>query len=558
MRLMRRITSEQRGFALVLALGVTVVLSMTVVTVVEATTANQRTSVQSRNRVSAFSLAEAGINDAESILSNSNAYDQHVLHPQPPNQPADCANPPQNPAGAASLGNTCSPIVFNLDGGTATVTGVFNSTTSTWAITSTGQVRNPYGGQQTTRVLTASVHVRAQPSQHNYVTAWNYVFVQDSTPNICNVTLDQSTNFSVSLYVVGNLCLKNSATIAESNTSDHVNLEVLGEIVYLSGSSRGIGDKTMTNNGQITTAKIGGGCAGPSVGQNPHVCNPPSDYFYVASGGYSQTAPAITAPSLTNTDFQNYYQQAYIGRYALGTGSCGSLSGSSFDNNTTALDGASSNGSLGTFNLTPSSNYSCQVKDTAGKVTGELDWDNTNKLLTIRGTIYIDGDVTVTQNAAYRGVDMTGVHSAGGGDGQGGEATMYISGQFSMNNLHLCAWNTTTDKPATTDGVVPIDQTCDYSKWTTNTSMLMLVLHGTTGMNLGGGSGCYFQGAVYAVNNVTLGQQCYTDGPFIAGTLSVGQGVNMRPLPGITDLPIGAPGNPNTQGIPESPGYGGG
>src|SRR5947208_8200504 len=98
MRRLRLMAGSERGFALVLALGITVVLSMTVVTVVEATTANQRTAVQSKNRVSAYNLAEAGVNYATSILANSNAYDAHLLHPQPPNQPTDCGNPQPNPS----------------------------------------------------------------------------------------------------------------------------------------------------------------------------------------------------------------------------------------------------------------------------------------------------------------------------------------------------------------------------------------------------------------------------------------------------------------------------
>src|ERR671930_840860 len=126
MRLLRRLRNDQSGFALVLALGITVVLSMTVVTVVESTTANSRGAVQSKNRVSAYALAEAGINNASSILAHvTNAYDPHVLHPQAPNQPGDCANPPPNPSTAPSLGDTCSPYVFSLDGGTATASGWF-------------------------------------------------------------------------------------------------------------------------------------------------------------------------------------------------------------------------------------------------------------------------------------------------------------------------------------------------------------------------------------------------------------------------------------------------
>ena len=103
----RLLPRNERGFALVLALGVMVVFSMTVITVIEAATGNSRTAVQSRNRVSAFSLAEAGINNAASISRKvPSPYDPHALHPQAPNQPADCASPPANPATAPLLGNT--------------------------------------------------------------------------------------------------------------------------------------------------------------------------------------------------------------------------------------------------------------------------------------------------------------------------------------------------------------------------------------------------------------------------------------------------------------------
>ena len=60
------------------------------------------------------------------------------------------------------------------------------------------------------------------------------------------------------------------------------------------------------------------------------------------------------------------------------------------------------------------------------------------------------------------------------------------------------------------------------------------------------------------MNLTDVGQQCRIEGPVISSTMTVGQGVSMKPLPGITDLPVGAPGNPNTAGVPEAPGYGGG
>ena len=75
-------------------------------------------------------------------------------------------------------------------------------------------------------------------------------------------------------------------------------LEVRGKLVWLSGASKGVGDPT---SGQITSAKIAGGCAS-SVTGTAHTCSsasPANDYFYVKDGGYSTLAPAIVAPTLS-------------------------------------------------------------------------------------------------------------------------------------------------------------------------------------------------------------------------------------------------------------------
>ena len=212
---LRQMLGQERGFALVIALAVTFVFSMTVVTVIEAATSNTRSSDRSKGRISAYSLAEAGINNAASILTKSNAYDPHVLHPQGTYAQQDCASPPANPVGAASLGDTCSAYTWTYDGGSTTMWGWLDTNTYNWTITSTGSVRNAFGGAPTPRTLVATMHIRAQASQQNIVPAWNYVFVKDTTPNVCNVTLDQSTALSSSLYVEGNLCLKNSAGVSE-------------------------------------------------------------------------------------------------------------------------------------------------------------------------------------------------------------------------------------------------------------------------------------------------------------------------------------------------------
>jgi len=562
---LRRLCGEERGFALVLALAVTVVFSMTVITVIESATSNSRSSDQSKGRVSAYSLAEAGINNAASILSKSNSFDSHLLHPQGSYQPGDCASPPPNPSSATPLGNTCSPYTWDYDGGTTTMWGWLDSATQDWHITSIGQVRNAFAATPTTRTLTATVHVRVAPSQDNYVTAWNYVFLRDTTPGICNMTLQNSATVNISLYIEGNLCFENTSAVAENDVADDVpqdvNLEVRGRIVWNNGSSKGVGDTVISSpaNGAVTTAKIGGGCATSLTGAT-HTCATPGDYFYVQAGGYSTTAPAIASPVLTDTDFTNYYNSAYIrpGDPCDNPGPDGGnrLANSTFDNDTIPLNGAGGNGSAATFNLTPTSSYTCRATDSSGRVLGELDWDNSSKILTIRGTIYIDGSLTITQAGVYRGVNSFGNHPSGdlsGYDGIGGQAVIYASGGLTMSNTaQMCGWNTLADAAAKTSG------NCDFSLWTPNTSMLMLVTHKSGAGAVTLSQSAQFQGAIYAVGDVSTANSVEVHGPMLTNSITIANSVKLRPLPFLTDLPVGAPGNPNTSGIPDAPSYGSG
>ena len=95
---------------------------------------------------------------------------------------------------------------------------------------------------------------------------------------------------------------------------------------------------------------------------------------------------------------------------------------------------------------------------------------------------------------------------------------------------------------------------CDFSAWTPGTSMLMFIAHGGVTLN----QSSFFQGAIFSEGNVSLGQSAQTEGPIITNTLTLGQSVQMKPLPGLADLPLGAPGNPNSSGYPEQPTYGSG
>src|SRR5205807_6321071 len=151
MRAIKRIWqrgSTEHGFALVLALGVMIVLSMTVVTVVESTSANQRSSNMSTGRVSAYALAEAGVNNAVAILRNpsNNALDAYVFCPDSTSAPTlPCPHTDTYATGRSVWSGTLS---WNPAAGTAS-----------WSVTSTGYVRNPFGGADLSRRITATIPV---------------------------------------------------------------------------------------------------------------------------------------------------------------------------------------------------------------------------------------------------------------------------------------------------------------------------------------------------------------------------------------------------------------
>src|SRR2546430_17324924 len=60
---------DERGIALVMAIGISTVLLITGATALTYTTSSQPESFQTRTRVSAFSLPEAGMNNPMSVLN---------------------------------------------------------------------------------------------------------------------------------------------------------------------------------------------------------------------------------------------------------------------------------------------------------------------------------------------------------------------------------------------------------------------------------------------------------------------------------------------------------
>jgi hypothetical protein len=66
----------------------------------------------------------------------------------------------------------------------------------------------------------------------------------------------------------------------------------------------------------------------------------------------------------------------------------------------------------------------------------------------------------------------------------------------------------------------------------------------------------HFQGGILARRIVDLSNNVHVEGPMISERYTISNNVVLRPLPTITDLPLGAPGNPNTHAQPQAPRYG--
>jgi Tfp pilus assembly protein PilX len=241
-RLLRRLAGG-RALALPLALMVMTASGVMVVGVIEFTSSSGRTATVAKGRMSAESLAEAGLANAFSVLNNP-------------------SNNPTTPTllGCNAAGTTCTPVVTTYQGGTATWSGWLDTTggTSKWRITSIGQVANPTGAAALNVKLTATVALVAGSGSPN-ASVWNYVYSTKPPGSGCEVELNgNNIVVSVPVYVTGDLCFNsNNAVIDERGESQNpppqaIDVRVGGKAVFAAnGTSIGVvSDK-------ITSAAVG-------------------------------------------------------------------------------------------------------------------------------------------------------------------------------------------------------------------------------------------------------------------------------------------------------------
>jgi hypothetical protein len=227
-----RALRAQEGITLVMAVGILGCFSLTGTALIYYSSATMRSAAYSGDNSNAYSLAEAGLNEVMAVLSRpeNNALNKYLLGYQP--------------------NGTIVKTTSSYNEGTVTWWGILNEGTATWSVTSIGETKNPSGASATPirRTLTAKVPVTPTLTQPLNSPAWNYIYAT-RTGNTCDLTLSQSVQVGSPLYVNGNLCLQNTASITNGP------LVVRGQLT-LSQSANAVGSSASP----INEAHIANGC----------------------------------------------------------------------------------------------------------------------------------------------------------------------------------------------------------------------------------------------------------------------------------------------------------
>ena len=512
---------QEDGIALVMALGITVVLIIFVASMIDYTSSNSRAATKSSGDLMAKQYADAGLNTAYSIIVNQNVTSggnpaaanllgcNGATGAADTNGPSNCTTPSAKIVCITKSG--CS----SSDPGSAAVYGYYSGTNpgsyngvtvpaATWLLLSNGYARNPQGS---TIVKSTTAMVGISPLNSGAVAAlWNHMFITSPlTPNVCSVDFG-GNNMTITdpIYAIGNVCLSGqNTTIQENANGQPIDLMIGGKLV-MSGSGTSAG----TNAKHLTSGVVVGGCTTVSVSSATSACGPSNNYYV---DGVDTFIPA-EAPEMLAADITADYNNSDPGpKHAC---AAGGLAASNFDNDTTQ------NGTNASFELLPGSSYTCVSQN--GASVGQMSWNNTTKMLTITGSVFLDGNLTISQSGTYTG---TGVIEANG--------TITFNG----NGTAFCATSP-----------------CNFTNWqgsSGNNSMLTLVALKSSATSITfTNNNQTFQGSLWCQPSSSM--TFVKNGVIVEGPIAIGKfdatfnNAVFKPLPVIKNMPVGAPLPPNS------------
>jgi Tfp pilus assembly protein PilX len=217
MRLLRRHLRAQEGITLIMAIGILGVLSLTGATLIYYSSSNARNASATKGRETAYTLAEAGVAQALSVLNSS-------LSPL--------------------TGSLLAETTLQLEGGSVTYSGTLTDTT--WTITATGTVKNPTGADDITRTLTQNAEVYGLKSGAT-VAAWSRWYA-DSTTSCLTI---EDVEITMPIATRGDLCLRGSASVTGENTTLEVGDDVTMSAVTTSSILSPTAAAGWTNSGNV-------------------------------------------------------------------------------------------------------------------------------------------------------------------------------------------------------------------------------------------------------------------------------------------------------------------
>jgi hypothetical protein len=370
-----------------MALLIGAALTISTAGLVTVMASNEKSFGRDRQETLALNTAEAGLNYGISYLKVTG-------------DPTGSAT-----VGATAGGTSANPTTFpGASGPSGTGSGEWWATktaASEWTVYARGTSPN------TTVRRMVSVKVASATEVGEFVEeslAWTYgLFV--ANPGSTCFTPSGSATLTISIYVNGCINLSGNVGIAEPSSSSGGTVEVFAKTTLAFGSgSAQIGASTK----KVLRVVAPGGC----TGRKGLACTDPNAKVFALN--YTGAFPAISKPTIDPD-----------GTYASGDWDNPSCTVGSFvfDNNSVR------DTSVSNADLFPSSSYSCSVyasSDTGhtGSPLGTLAWNTTTNMLTITGTIYIDGNLSMNSNTAAGYTTPSGTPP---------RAALYVNGTVSMN-----------------------------------------------------------------------------------------------------------------------------
>ena len=487
--------SSESGQSLLVALLVMLVLSVSIVGVYGYLTSNEGHFGRDKLSVRALSDAEAGLNDGLATVTKS------------------------DPSNIVPVGTTYSSGgLVHMDYGTFTWSATKqqapscpNGLPTCWQVTANGT--SPTGKvihqlQQTIGWIT-----KTTTTQKDETPVYGFGLFISNPPGDANCfAISGTVTVSANVWFNGSYCPNGNANLTPAAGMDNK------YTVYIGGNYLGRNNTTIgTSALKFAQATIVGICKQQNTVQT---CSDSANSNVWAYPPYLTGTSSLQKPDVNA-------QQVYT--YGTGLGQPGdptvnwnaptcSAGSFVFDNNTTM------SGDLPETTLFSGPDFHCSVIDSAGNTVGSLDWKS--GILTVNGTIFIDGDINLPSGTVnYRGNGTIYVNgSLHGGQNVSGTSICGPTTSFVPENGCPGPWYyPTTSPPNLNSGSL---------------EFVFINPHNvTTPVNLQG-SGHEFQVTLFVVKGFTSNGGTAILGPVMAdgGSMAGNTGIDVPPYP-----PVGAP-----------------